>query len=100
MVSLYVTIQIRLVTGDVATQVTREWPLLAQAVNVGHVLLEWSLGRHFLAANRALKLSMGIVAALSMRRAVMSADRWLVAEHQAADLTLDTGGPYLKQDQI
>ena len=94
--SPHVSSKMVFVAGDVVTQVTREWPLVAQAVNVRFVLFKRLLGRHLLAANCALVLRIRIVAALSMRRVVVSVDRWLVVERHVADLTLDTRWSKLK----
>ena len=69
-------------------------------VNSWQMFFHVAFLRKLSAANLALvsgvRMFGSAAAALSMRRVVVSADRWLIAERHMTDLTLDTGSPCLK----
>ena len=77
--------------------VTLEGLDIANAMNRRQVPLHIPFMHQLLAANLALVSGVRMLrsASLSMRRVVVSADRWLVAERHVADLALDTPCPRL-----
>ena len=86
---------------DLWTNLTLKFFDITNTMDCRKVSLEIAFKHELPAAKLAVvpcvrMLRSAVAGALSMRCVVVSADRWLVAEHHVTDLTPDAGGPCLK----